>query len=186
MTHSLFVCDGFFWWMLFLYRWGTCHVINNLYTNWGYYALGARVHAKIISESNVFVPSRRMEVTPWFKGAGPDFDQSASIISFNDLLTNGCTFHQSLVYNPSMSMHPSYPPTARYPPITPTSQLSLLVKTCSGALFGPNLKLCLSHSRTNWCTTHSPPHLQLPVCFDLAWYGKLRSKLSLKLVSNRV
>ncbi|CAK9228097.1 unnamed protein product [Sphagnum troendelagicum] len=130
-------------------RWGTCHVINNLYTNWGYYALGARVHAKIISESNVFVPLRRKEVTPWFKGAGPDFDQSASIISFNDLLTNGCTFHQSLVYNPSMSMHPSYPPTARYPPITPTSQLSSLVKTCSGALFGPNLKLCLSHSRTN-------------------------------------
>ncbi|KAH9563890.1 hypothetical protein CY35_05G148000 [Sphagnum magellanicum] len=130
-------------------RWGKCHVINNLYTNWGYYALGARVHAKIISESNVFVPSRRMEVTPWFKGAGPDFDQSASIISLNDLLTNGSTFHQSLVYNPSMSMHPSYPPTARYPPITPTSQLSSLVKTCSGALFGPKLKLCLSHSRIN-------------------------------------
>jgi pectate lyase len=148
VTYPLFVCDGFSGGCC-LYRWGTCHVINNLYTNWGYYALGARVHAKIISESNVFVPLRRKEVTPWFKGAGPDFDQSASIISFNDLLTNGCTFHQSLVYNPSMSMHPSYPPTARYPPITPTSQLSSLVKTCSGALFGPNLKLCLSHSRTN-------------------------------------
>jgi len=148
-THPLSLLVMVFLVDVVLYRWGKCHVINNLYTNWGYYALGARVHAKIISESNVFVPSRRMEVTPWFKGAGPDFDQSASIISLNDLLTNGSTFHQSLVYNPSMSMHPSYPPTARYPPITPTSQLSSLVKTCSGALFGPKLKLCLSHSRIN-------------------------------------
>ncbi|KAK1317025.1 putative pectate lyase 19 [Acorus calamus] len=47
-------------------RWGYCHVSNNYYRGWKYYAIGGRAHAKILSEKNVFEPSNRREITPWF------------------------------------------------------------------------------------------------------------------------
>ncbi|KAK1292050.1 putative pectate lyase 19 [Acorus calamus] len=35
-------------------------------SGWKYYAIGGRAHAKILSEKNVFEPSNRREITPWF------------------------------------------------------------------------------------------------------------------------
>ncbi|MCO5605767.1 hypothetical protein L7F22_059951 [Adiantum nelumboides] len=120
-------------------RWGVCHVVNNLYTNWGYYAIGGRANARIRSESNVFMASRAKEVTPWFESKLATFDMSARIESKNDLLLNGTTFHQFLVATRDVS--PSYP-SGSSPPILSTSSLPSLVEHCSGALFGGNLLRC--------------------------------------------
>ncbi|MCO5577686.1 hypothetical protein L7F22_031518 [Adiantum nelumboides] len=120
-------------------RWGVCHVVNNLYTNWGYYAIGGRANARIRSESNVFMASRAKEVTPWFESKPATFDMSARIESKNDLLLNGTTFHQFLVATRDVS--PSYP-SGSSPPILSTSSLPSLVEHCSGALFGGNLLRC--------------------------------------------
>ncbi|KAI5054791.1 hypothetical protein GOP47_0029936 [Adiantum capillus-veneris] len=120
-------------------RWGVCHVVNNLYTNWGYYAIGGRANARIRSESNVFVASKAKEVTPWFESKPATFDMSARIESKNDLLLNGTTFHQFLVATRDVA--PSYP-TGSSPPILSTSSLPPLVEHCSGALFGGNLLRC--------------------------------------------
>ncbi|KAJ7537393.1 hypothetical protein O6H91_11G004400 [Diphasiastrum complanatum] len=122
-------------------RWGLCHVINNLFTNWGYYAIGARVHAKVVSENNVFIAGRRTEVTPWFEGITSEFDSTATIQSTHDLLLNGTTFHQfrgagTLTASP-------YQTTSFYPPVHPTGTLPALVQSCSGALFGKKLQQCL-------------------------------------------
>ena len=140
--------------------------MNNLYTNWGYYAIGGRVHAKIRSEGNAFIAGRRAEVTPWFPGAGatPNFDGTALIQSLNDLLLNGSTFHQfnvvrhSAVTSSSSSTKslssssvsvalappPPYHTPAAYPPSIPSPRvLPELLRSCSGTLFTPSsLRLC--------------------------------------------
>ncbi|XP_002969320.2 putative pectate lyase 21 [Selaginella moellendorffii] len=113
-------------------RWGYCHVINNLYTNWGYYAIGARARAKVKSEANVFIAARRPEVTPWFQGVGADFDLTPVIQSTGDLLLNGSTFHQFLQFGPAIA--PQYRSEAYYPPKRATSTLATLVQNCAGAL----------------------------------------------------
>ncbi|KAI5083203.1 hypothetical protein GOP47_0002946 [Adiantum capillus-veneris] len=117
-------------------RWGFCHVTNNLYTNWGFYAIGGRVYANILSESNVFIPGMRQEVTPWFPGANldPYFDDSAHIVSHNDLFLNGATFHQ---FNQSFlsNMDPPYASSASYPPLhSDLHALPDFLGSCSGAI----------------------------------------------------
>lgn len=105
---------------------------NNLYTNWGYYAVGARVEARVRTENNVFIPSRVTEVTPWHPGALPGvFDMSARIESRGDLLLNGSTFHQFLLA--THDVNPTYPSDA-YPPIIPADKLPRFVRTCAGQL----------------------------------------------------
>ncbi|KAH7279873.1 hypothetical protein KP509_37G041800 [Ceratopteris richardii] len=121
-------------------RWGICHVANNLYTNWGYYAIGGRANARVRSESNVFMPSKRVkEITPWFPSKPATFDMSARIESRNDVLLNGATFHQFL--SASSDVSPPYP-SGSSPPIMSTSSLPSLVEKCSGALFAGNLIQC--------------------------------------------
>ena len=118
-----------------------CHVINNVYTNWGYYAIGGRANGRVRSESNVFqAGSRAKEVTPWYSGSPATFDMSARIESYNDVLQGGATFHQFLVA--SAIVMPQYASGAS-PPIAPTATLPSLVQQCSGALFGANLLRCL-------------------------------------------
>ncbi|KAH7284441.1 hypothetical protein KP509_34G054500 [Ceratopteris richardii] len=121
-------------------RWGFCHVINNLYTNWGFYAIGGRVHAKIFSEGNAFIAGRRMEVTPWFPGAGytKNFDTSPQIYSLHDLFLNGSTFHQFVQpYSSSrVIMKPPYQTSAAYPPLlSHIGALPDFIQSCSGAIF---------------------------------------------------
>lgn len=130
-------------------RWGFCHVINNLYTNWGFYAIGGRVHARILSESNAFIAGRRVEVTPWFPGASytPNFDSSSQIYSYKDLLLNGSTFHQfrQPLSSAASSMIPPYRSSASYPPVFPNIRaLPGFVGSCSGAIFSPSrVRQCL-------------------------------------------
>ncbi|KAJ7525206.1 hypothetical protein O6H91_17G041800 [Diphasiastrum complanatum] len=126
-------------------RWGYCHVINNLYTNWGYYAIGARAHAKVVSENNVFIAARRTEITPWFAGAGNDFDASSTIQSSQDLFLNGSTFHQNVQFGTASA--PQYKSAAYYPSINPTSTLTALVKRCAGAQFAIRFLLCIVPTR---------------------------------------
>eukprot|EP01018_Ginkgo_biloba_P027194 Gb_27505 [translate_table: standard] len=122
-------------------RWGYCHVVNNLYSNWGYYAIGARVHAKVFSEKNVFQPGKKHEITPWFRGSGSSLDTTSTIQSSNDLLLNGATFHQFLRFGSLAAPH--YRESTDYPPIRSTATLPHLVQSCAGALFGPKLDQCL-------------------------------------------
>jgi hypothetical protein len=87
----------------------------------------------------MFVVAWCMQATPWYNGIILDFDQSAIIQSFNDLLTNDATFHQTLIRHPFSSCHP----IACYPFITPTSKLWSLVQICFDVLFNPKFKLCI-------------------------------------------
>ncbi|MCO5601901.1 hypothetical protein L7F22_056027 [Adiantum nelumboides] len=126
-------------------RWGFCHVVNNLYTNWGFYAIGGRVYARILSERNAFIAGNRQEVTPWFFGANSnrEFDDSAAILSQNDLFLNGSTFHQ--FYQPfSSDMTPPYASSDSYPPfLYDTHALPDFVHSCSGAIFyHPIIRQC--------------------------------------------
>ncbi|GLJ25126.1 hypothetical protein SUGI_0480520 [Cryptomeria japonica] len=121
-------------------RWGYCHVVNNYYTNWEYYAIGGRVHAKVYSESNVFYSGKRREITPWYHSHGPSFDTTSAIQSINDLFLNGATFHQFLDYG--KLNRPRYRHHAKYPPVLSTSKVANLVKTCSGALHGRWVNAC--------------------------------------------
>ncbi|GLJ09361.1 hypothetical protein SUGI_0107350 [Cryptomeria japonica] len=73
---------------------GYCHVLNNLYLNWRKYAIGARAHAKVYSERNVFIAGSTLEVTPWFRGFESQGDTTPTIESKADLFLNGATFHQ--------------------------------------------------------------------------------------------
>ncbi|XP_002986004.2 putative pectate lyase 21 [Selaginella moellendorffii] len=129
-------------------RWGYCHVINNLYTNWGYYAIGGRVNAKILSDNNVFVAGRRSEVTPWFSLHGPEFDTTATITSSNDLFLNGSTFHQFMGVEPMSltEVPPAYPTPDHNPPIHSTSTLPQFLEQCAGAIFGDSLARCMFSS----------------------------------------
>ena len=122
--------------------------MNNVYSNWGYYAIGGRAHAKIYSESNVFSPGQnRQEVTPWYAGSDSltTFDTTATIQSRNDLFLNGATFHQFLRFG-ALTV-PRYVRATYYPPIIPTAKLATLVQDCSGALFGRRLRACLHSAR---------------------------------------
>ena len=130
-------------------------MLNNFYTNWGYYALGARVHGKIISESNAFVASRRVEVTPWFAGVGTNFDQSASILSSNNLFVNGTTFHEFIL--PGATVRPPmYGDEAMNPPVAPTHILNLVMPACAGALFGEKLRQCSTQNFINMAKNLHP------------------------------
>ncbi|KAL3701901.1 hypothetical protein R1sor_019923 [Riccia sorocarpa] len=117
-------------------RWGWCHVANNLYTNWGYYAIGARVSARVRTENNVFISDRALEVTPWHPGAAGGFDMSARIESKGDLLLNGSTFHQFLIATHDVS--PPYPPD-EYPPVMAAARINRLVQACAGQLTNARL-----------------------------------------------
>ncbi|KAI3948084.1 hypothetical protein MKX01_014683 [Papaver californicum] len=104
-------------------RWGYCHVVNNYYRDWNYYAIRGRVHAKIFSELNVFEPGKRLEVTPW-----------------HDLFTSDLT--------PTIeSSQDLYSPESEYPsyrlPTRPTNTTGLVID-CSGVLFGEKLKNCMT------------------------------------------
>ncbi|KAF8394442.1 hypothetical protein HHK36_020650 [Tetracentron sinense] len=121
-------------------RWGYCHVVNNYYMDWFYYAIGARVHAKVLSELNVFEPGRRLEVTPWFDQYKSDL--TPTIESSKDLLLNGATFHQFLKYGTLSSPRDNFPMYKL--PTRPTDSLASLVTNCSGVLFGSKLSDCLA------------------------------------------
>ncbi|ERN12331.1 hypothetical protein AMTR_s00025p00066690 [Amborella trichopoda] len=119
-------------------RWGYCHVVNNYYKDWNYYAIGGRAHAKILSEQNVFEPGRRLEVTPWFQHFHADL--TPIIESRNDRFLNNATFHQFLVYG-TLS-EPDYQYTFYYPTIRSTETLRDFIKKCSGPLNGQKLDKC--------------------------------------------
>lgn len=125
-------------------RWGRCHVLNNLYSNWGYYALGARVGGKIYSESNAFVARRRVEVTPWFNGIGANYDNSIFIKSSKDVFLNGTTFHQFL-HPHTIGSHEQnvvYKNNKMYPAVIPPETLNKVLPNCVGAVFGYRLSQC--------------------------------------------
>ncbi|XP_002968302.2 pectate lyase 1 [Selaginella moellendorffii] len=126
-------------------RWGYCHVVNNLYTNWGYYAIGGRANAQILSESNAFIPGRRREVTPWFPGASKALDQSSTIQSRNDLYLGGSTFHQFVLLGKN-SQHPKYVTPRHAPPVVTPNRLTKMIQACAGALYGQKLQRCLYSS----------------------------------------
>lgn len=127
-------------WLIVLLRWGYCHVINNYYNNWKYYAIGGRAHAKILSELNVFKPGARLEVTPWFEQFKSDV--TPTIQSSKDLLMKGATFHQFLNYGPLSFLQSEFRPYKL--PRRPTGSLVDLVTNCSGVIWGPKLELCLA------------------------------------------
>lgn len=130
---------------MFLIRWGKCHVVNNLYSNWGYYALGARVSGKIYSESNAFVASRRTEITPWFNGIGTNYDRSIFIKSSKDALLNGSTLHEFLSPETIQDVAEQgaiYKNNKMYPPVIPPTNLINVVPSCVGAVFGHRLQQC--------------------------------------------
>ncbi|GLJ47968.1 hypothetical protein SUGI_1012830 [Cryptomeria japonica] len=122
-------------------RWGYCHVVNNLYGNWGLYAIGARVHAQIYSEKNVFAPENEHEVTQWYPGYESKWDTSIKIQSNGDLLLNGATFHQ-FVYNGGV-VAPPYMNRRQYPPVIDTERLPRLINYCSGVLLQGSVDSCL-------------------------------------------
>ncbi|KAF9605522.1 hypothetical protein IFM89_017541 [Coptis chinensis] len=119
-------------------RWGYCHVANNYYRDWHYYAIGGRVHAKILSDKNVFEPGARLEVTPWH----PHFtaDLTPTIESSEDLLLEGATFHEFLSYGTLTTPETEFPNYRL--PLRPTITLASLVTKCSGVLFGQKLRDC--------------------------------------------
>ncbi|GLJ04889.1 hypothetical protein SUGI_0005850 [Cryptomeria japonica] len=121
-------------------RWGYCHVLNNLYTNWGYYAIGARTHATIQSEANVFQAGSKKEITPWDHSLARTLDQTPHIESKGDLLFNGATFHQFLK-TAAASVSPSR--KVKPPPVLPPQQLSSLLRRCAGALNPSQARACL-------------------------------------------
>nr|PNR32820.1 hypothetical protein PHYPA_024762 [Physcomitrium patens] len=126
-------------------RWGKCHVMNNLYTNWGYYALGARVGGKIYSESNLFVASRRSEITHWFNGIGTNYDNSIFIKSTKDIFLNGSTLHEFLNPNTTESsddLNTIYKSDKLYPPAILPATLNKVLPNCVGAVFGQRLLQC--------------------------------------------
>jgi pectate lyase len=129
-------------------RWGKCHVLNNLYSNWGYYALGARVSGKIYSESNAFVASRRTEITPWFNGIGTNYDRSIYIRSSKDVFFNGSTLHEFLnpeqVQDVDEEQGVIYKNDKMYPPVIPPMNLNKVIPSCVGAVFGWRLHQCTS------------------------------------------
>ncbi|XP_026438213.1 probable pectate lyase P18 [Papaver somniferum] len=121
-------------------RWGYCHVVNNYYRDWNYYAIGGRVHAKILSELNVFEPGKRLEVTPWHDLFTSDL--TPTIESSQDLLLKGATFHQFLAYGTLSSPESEYPSYRL--PTRPANTSTGLVINCSGVLFGEKRKRCIS------------------------------------------
>ena len=129
----------------FLIRWGKCHVLNNLYSNWGYYALGARTSGKIYSEYNAFIASRRTEITPWFNGIGTNYDRSIFISSYKDVLLNGSTLHEFLSPEKTGSVEELsaiYKNDKMYPPIIPPTTLHNVLPRCVGAVFGHRQQQC--------------------------------------------
>ncbi|GLJ43822.1 hypothetical protein SUGI_0912420 [Cryptomeria japonica] len=123
-------------------RWGYCHVVNNLYGNWGIYAIGARVHARIYSERNVFVPGKNHEVTEWYPGYESKWDTTPKIQSTGDQLVNGATFHQFL-YTGRVDAPPYK--SGQYPPLTDTERVPRLVGDCSGVLLQGDVQTCLKN-----------------------------------------
>ncbi|GLJ04881.1 hypothetical protein SUGI_0005710 [Cryptomeria japonica] len=123
------------------FRWGYCHVVNNLYTNWGYYAIGARTHATIHCEANVFEAGSKKEITPWDSGLAKTLDQTPHIDSKDDLLLNGATFHQFLK---TAAATASPPHKVNPPPVLPSQQLSSLLRRCAGALDPSQARACLA------------------------------------------
>ncbi|KAF3793058.1 putative pectate lyase 21 [Nymphaea thermarum] len=119
--------------------WGYCHVANNYYEGWKYYAIGGRKYAEILSEANVFEPGIRQEVTPWFEQFKDDL--TPTIQSSDDLLLNNATFHQFL-HNRTLE-EPKRKFWNYHLPMAPTHALINLVKACSGALRGEILEKCL-------------------------------------------
>eukprot|EP00850_Spirogloea_muscicola_P014732 SM000107S14098 [mRNA] locus=s107:371554:372423:- [translate_table: standard] len=115
-----------------LCRFGHCHVANNLYTSWGSYVLGGRDHANIRSDNNIYYAGdARKEVTLYFNGVettDPNYDPTPTIISFNDLLLNGATFHQFL-------NGPTFVPPYSLPLYVADYTLETFVKANSGPLF---------------------------------------------------
>ncbi|KAK9161257.1 hypothetical protein Syun_007598 [Stephania yunnanensis] len=119
-------------------RWGYCHVANNYYRDWRYYAIGGRAHAKIFSERNVFEPVHKQEVTPWHSHFTSDL--TPTIKSSKDLLLNGATFHQFLVYGPLSSPQTLF---RHYNlPVVSTKRVVVLVTKCAGVLFGDKVRHC--------------------------------------------
>ncbi|CAN6452861.1 unnamed protein product [Victoria cruziana] len=123
-------------------RWGYCHVVNNYYRYWKYYAIGGRTYAKILSEANVFEAGIRQEVTPWFMQFNDDL--TPTIQSSGDLLLNNATFHQFL-HNRTLK-EPSKSFSNYRLPIAPTHALIDLVKACAGVLRGETVEKCLGRS----------------------------------------
>lgn len=114
-------------------------MVNNYYKDWKYYAIGARAHARVLSEMNVFEPGRKLEVTPWFKQYKSDL--SPTIKSTGDLLLKGATFHQFLRRGTVSAPRGKYP--SYNVPTTATNGLANLVTNCAGFLHGAQLKRCL-------------------------------------------
>ena len=112
---------------------------NNLYTNWGQYAIGGRVHARVYSERNVFVAGKTTEVTGWYPGYESKWDTSSKIESNGDKLMNGATFHE-FVYTGSIDAPPYRRGT--YPPLADTETLPRLVEHCSGVLLEADIRTC--------------------------------------------
>ncbi|KAH9320438.1 hypothetical protein KI387_015077 [Taxus chinensis] len=121
-------------------RWGLFHVTNNLYSNWEYYAIGGRVHAKVYSEKNVFYSGKRSEVTPWFNSHGSSLDTTSAIQSIDDHFLNGATFHQFLDYGKLDPPH--YRRHEHYPPTLPAKKIFNFVKLCSGNLYRGHVNTC--------------------------------------------
>ncbi|CAI5502645.1 unnamed protein product [Closterium sp. Naga37s-1] len=97
-----------------LCRKGWCHVANNVYTSWGYYAIAARKGAVIRSEKNFFRPDpagRRKEVTPYWKGMPPtdgSYDPTVTIVSIDDFLAGNATFSDTAYRGPTPVFTPPY------------------------------------------------------------------------------
>ncbi|XP_058076413.1 putative pectate lyase 21 [Magnolia sinica] len=121
-------------------RWGYCHVVNNYYRDWKYYAIGGRVHAKVLSELNVFEPGRRLEVTPWFNRFTSDL--TPTIVSSKDLMLKGATFHQFLKFGTLNTPHSEFPSYVL--PVRPTGSLIGLVINCGGVMWGAKLNRCMA------------------------------------------
>ncbi|KAF8409429.1 hypothetical protein HHK36_005505 [Tetracentron sinense] len=121
-------------------RCGYCHVVNNYYKNWSYYAIGARVHARVLSELNVFEAGSHLEVTPWYNQFNSDL--TPTIVSSKDLFLKGATFHEFMKYGTLSATQDDYP--AYKVPTVATNSLASLVSNCSGVLFGSKLDDCLA------------------------------------------
>ena len=119
--------------------------MNNFYSNWGYYALGARTSGKIYSEYNAFLASRRSEITPWFNGIGSNYDHSIYISSSKDVFLNGSTMHEFLSPERTESVEEQgaiYKNDKMYPPVIPPTALANVLPRCVGAVFGHRLQQC--------------------------------------------
>ncbi|KAH9293039.1 hypothetical protein KI387_041757 [Taxus chinensis] len=121
-------------------RWGYCHVVNNLYANWGLYAISARENARILSERNVFVAGIKPEVTQWSSDYNSQSDITPRIVSKGDLLLNGARFHEFLHFGRAGA--PPYRRPRNYPPVVKPGKLFRLIGRCSGALVGKRIRSC--------------------------------------------